>query len=210
MAGKKVILKHGRTELVFPVAPSSYEIEEGINVEIINLHEFGDYPAAGYQTSHPISLVLLLPNNDYSFASDNHSARYTNQIKRWKDGQGVVRCIISDTRINLPVMIEHYRIGEDDGTGDINLHLTLRYKPQLEPIAIQKTPTQAKRRKAVESAESGTTHTIVYGDTLSAICWKYYGSAAPDYWNKLAQVNGQPNPHLIPLGTVLKIPKPLF
>lgn len=210
MGTREFIFKHGSKEIVLPVTPSSYELEEGINVEIINLHEFGDYPAAGYQTSNPIPISCLLPNNDYSFATDWESDPYIEQLRKWMKAQTRVRFIVSGTKTNIPVIIENMRYGEDDGTTDITLHLTLRPKPALEPIVIQQTKAATKPRAAKEEQAGLSNYTVVAGDTLSAICWRFYGNATPTYWNKLAEYNGISNPHLIFPGNVLKIPKPLL
>ena len=66
----------------------------------------------------------------------------------------------------------------------------------------------------VDSAEvvigSVAEHTVVAGDSLSAIANQYYGSGAKDKWMAIYEANKEligDNPSLIRVGQVLKIPK---
>ena len=42
MPRRKFIFKGGGKELVLPVTPESYQVEKGINVEVVNIHQLGD------------------------------------------------------------------------------------------------------------------------------------------------------------------------
>lgn len=62
--------------------------------------------------------------------------------------------------------------------------------------AIQASPT--------ESADHATSHTVVRGETLSAIAAQTYGD--PTQWRPIADANHLDNPRLISPGQVLAIP----
>lgn len=55
-----------------------------------------------------------------------------------------------------------------------------------------------------------TTHTVVEGDTLSALALKYYGSAAKEKWMAIFNANRGTignNPNVIKPGMELRIPE---
>jgi nucleoid-associated protein YgaU len=67
-----------------------------------------------------------------------------------------------------------------------------------------------KGREAKKSAETQAEHTVVSGDSLSAIASQYYGSGAKEKWMAIYEANKEiigDNPSLIRVGQVLKIPK---
>lgn len=207
MASRPFILKSETTELVMPIPPAEYQLSEGNTMEIINLHEIGDYPATGYDISEPIPLTFLLPNNAYPFSRASSSAPYLRQLKQWRAQKTLLRFIIGGTDTNIPVEIESLQYGETDGTNDITLQLVLRPKPALKVVTVSK---KTKARAPIQEKPSTSSYIVVAGDTLSAICWRFYGNATPNYWQALAAKNGIANPHLIFPGQVLKVPKPLL
>ena len=68
-----------------------------------------------------------------------------------------------------------------------------------------------KSREAKKAAaETQAEHTVVSGDSLSAIANQYYGSGAKEKWMAIYEANKEligDNPSLIRVGQVLKIPK---
>lgn len=60
---------------------------------------------------------------------------------------------------------------------------------------------EEKKPEPVDGTVDGTVHTVVKGDTLSAIA-KKYGTT----WQKLAEYNGIDNPHILWNGQKIKIP----
>jgi nucleoid-associated protein YgaU len=61
-----------------------------------------------------------------------------------------------------------------------------------------------------QAAEFVAEHTVVAGDSLSAIASRYYGSATKEKWMLIYEANKEligANPSLIRAGQVLKIPK---
>lgn len=198
-------------ELILPVTPASYQLSKGVNMEVVNIHELGDVLLSGYGTLATIKISCLLPLRPYSFSRGGSPDLYLEQFHQWVEDQTSVRWIVGNTRVNLPVKFQDVSQGEEDGTGDITAHLTLREYRNLEVAQTQRTATGNRRREETvkASTSSAATHTIQPGDTLSAICRAHYGSGTPEVYEKLARANGIPNPHLIPLGTVLNLPRPL-
>lgn len=55
--------------------------------------------------------------------------------------------------------------------------------------------------RLAESSGASQSYTIVKGDTLLAICRRYYGKFSAAYYNALTRYSGIQNPHLIYPGT---------
>lgn len=214
MARRPFIFRHGRKEVILPVTPSSFWYGKSNNMEIINLHELGDVSVAGNSGLVALQIDCLYPAADYSFSRDNDPETYMRIFDKWRDEKTVVRFIIGNTNVNLPVKIKGHYYGEGkdgDGTNDVYAQILLNEHIELPKPKFEKTGKgqEQKSRPDMEKEKKTSSYTVKPGDCLSAITWALYGSAAPDTWNKLAQINTIPNPHLIYPGQVLKIPHPL-
>lgn len=205
---RKFIFKDITRELQLPVTPPSFTIEHGINVETINIHTLGDVNIAGYGTLATIKIDCLFPAKNYPFAVGNNDPYvYVDYFVKWCDSREVLRFIVSDTPVNIAVLVESISYSERDGTNDVYATITLREYRELETVKIEKLGSGNKVRIASASATTpikASTYTVKKGDTLSAICRKFYGNAS--LYPKLAVANGIKNPNLIFVGQVLKIP----
>lgn len=209
MAKRSFIFRCGTKERVLPVTPDSYSVSEGINVEIVNIHSVGDVGLPGYKTISQINIPCILPNKSYSFSNDSSPEKYISQFKTWIKEKAKVQFIIGGTEINHTVIFENISYGEKDGTNDIYMNIILREYRKLEEVKMKNKPGENKSRSGAESGEGVKNHQIVWGDTLSALCRKYYGDGSKATYDKLAKYNGIPNPDLIYAGNSLKIPVPL-
>lgn len=202
---RKFIFKSGIGELQLPITPPSFSIEHGINVETINIHTLGDVNIPGYGTLATIKIDALLPAQPYPFATGHQFPyAYIDVIKKWCSERTVVRFIISDTPINLSVIIQSINYSERDGTKDVYVDLTLREYRELSAIKVEQA-SSGNRPRPVESPKvTPQSYTIKAGDTLSGICRKFYGNA--NLYPKLAAANNIKNPNLIYTGNTIKIP----
>ena len=117
--------------------------------------------------------------------------------------------VITGTEINTMVYIEDVTQGEQDGTGDRYITVSVREYVDLEAAEVSNPNSGTENGSQQPSANisgQAKSYTIVKGDTLSAICRRYYGKSTPTYYNALARYNGIKNPHLIYPGTTIKIP----
>lgn len=195
------------TELVLPVTPPSFEVSHGINIEIINIHTLGDTDLAGYETLPTFKVDCMFPAHDYSFNQASIELDPYNYIKKfedWCDNHTVLRFIISETEVNIPVRISDITYGEKDGTGDVYATITMRKHRILSAIQISNNNTGNKTRATEKTTVAIENYVIKKGDTLWAICRKFYGE--PTLYSKLASYNGIKNPNLIYAGNVLKLP----
>lgn len=203
----KMILADKNNELVFPVTPETYRVSYGMKIETINIHTLGDVHIAGYPTLATIKIECLFPAHPYAFiqsgARTDDPYSYVDQLREWCRSRAVLRYIISDTPVNIPVLIEEIEAGEQDGTGDVYATITLREYRELSAGAAASGNNGAKRTTE-EAPKTMQTYTVVKGDTLSAICRRFYGDAS--LYNKLARYNSIANPHLIYAGQQIRLP----
>ena len=149
MSLRKMILKDtsGGTELVFPVTPSEFSASFGRNVLKVSIHQMGDVNFWGQAEAAEISLSVLLPAEERSYvfsggyAGDPYGA--IEKLKNWQTAGMVLRYIVSDTAVNLAVLLSRVKYGEKDGTGDVYADLTLsEYRP-LGAVKTEKTAAAA-------------------------------------------------------------------
>lgn len=199
--------------LVMPVTPASYRWTSGKRMETVHISRLGDVYLPGGRARFSGKLEFLLPARDYPWMEAGAVADpeyYLRYLDAWAREEKPVRLVITGTEINTLVYIEEVEREERDGTGDRYVTVSLR---EHCPLAAAETegPAQNSPRPDTESGGTGNTgavqrYTVVSGDTLSAICRRYYGKSTAAYYNALARYNGIKNPHLIFPGQVLRIP----
>lgn len=204
---RKVILKSSSAELVLPVTPQSFTVSSSNNVQKISIHQLGDVNLWGQPGLCDITITSFFPSSERSYA---FNGGYTGNpygavelINGWMKNREVLRYIISDTPVNIPVMPAGLEYGEDGGTGDVEYTLTLKEYRSME--AVEVSASGAGREAENEPVTQEQSYQVQSGDTLWAIAQKYYGDGSLA-WN-LAEVNGIKNANLIYPGDNLKIPE---
>lgn len=192
----------------FPVLPKDYSMTSGNTVNIVNVNDIGEIGLFSGDKLYSITLNSFFPRQNYSFVE------YTNLvsadtsidiIERWRKRGAVIRLIMTGTKVNMPVLIESFRWGEQDGTRDIYFEIILReYRyPKVKTATNNKT---ANKRPAPPPPPKQRTHTVVSGDTLWGIAVKYYGNGSKYTTIQGANKDKVKNPNLIYPGQVLVIP----
>lgn len=203
----KFIFTDGKTEMTLPITPPSFTIPYGNRIETINIHELGDVNLSGYGTLPSIRIDCQFPAHDYPFAEPEANTSdpyyYVKQLQRWIDEKAVIRFIVSETPVNIQCLIEEVEYGEQDGTGDVLASIMLRGYRELTVAAVAGAVENTVRTVEAPAA-TVKTHTVVKGDTLSAICRKYYGDAS--LYPQLASYNKLKNANVIKIGQVLQLP----
>ena len=206
----KFILKDTVTneELVFPVTPSSFEASFGMKIETINIHSLGDVALAGNSTLSSPKIPCMLPAKSYPFNQPSaviNPYYYIKKLEAWRDSKTLLRWIVSDTPVNIPVKIENVTYVEQDGTRDVYATISLHEMRQLNVVKTLESDTGNKARTSeVATTVTANTYTVKSGDTLSAIARKFYGDAS--LYPKLAKYNGIKNANIISVGQIIKIP----
>jgi len=197
--------------MIMPVTPESFQVSHGINIETVNIHTLGDVAIAGYPTLATIKIDLLFPAQNYPFANftklqDPYNC-YIDLFTKYIDNRANLRFVVSNTTVNIPVKLENMDYGEKDGTNDVYAGLAFHERRQLKAVQTQGTAKSINHTRSLSSGKTQTgtqSYTVKKGDTLSAICRKYYGSSS--LYGKLASYNGIKNPSLIYAGHTIKIP----
>ena len=208
----------GASALLMPVMPSSYNWTNGKKMETINISQLGDVFRPGGRARFSGSLEFLLPAQRYAFMEAQarpDPQYYLDALDAMAASDEPVRLIITGTDINVLVYIEEVAASERDGTRDRYATVTMREYVDLiaveAVIASGRDTGNGARPDSAAGADAqtvgeGASYTIVSGDTLSAICRRYYGESTSAYYNALAAFNGISNPHLIYPGTTITIP----
>jgi len=195
---------------VLPVTPPDFTNSSGIRVETINIHTLGDVIIGGYGTLADKKIQCMFPSlrRQYPFAVAPVMDPYEHiaRIERWIESRTVLRYIVTETPVNVPVLIYDIDYGERDGSGDV--YATISQK-RYKYVAVERTQKQewtgnAQRPEEAAPQPVAQTYVIVRGDTLWAICRKFYGE--PTLCYALAQYNGIKNANLIYTGNTLYIP----
>lgn len=206
---RKVIFKGGGRELALPVTPESFSVSCAMRTETVNIYEVGDVDVKGKPLLDSPKIDFMLPEHDYPFADVQYSPyEYLAILKKWAKKGTVLRYVIPETDVNLSVRIVGVEYGEKDGTNDVYGTLTLREHRALEAPQMADTSAMANkpREGGANILASDLAYTIQYGDTMCAICRRYYGNDKPATYNALARYNGIANANIIMAGRVINVP----
>lgn len=200
-------------EIILPVTPSSYQVETGQGIQVVNLTQFGDYALAGYPSIYAFTLDCMFPAQSYPFmvgGSTPDPDLYIEFFERAVKERQVLRFVVSDTLVSNEVLVESMRYGEQDGTNDVYVTLSLMpYRRLQVASAPSNTPTPAPPKGAARTGDAPSvtqqSYTIKRGDTLWGICRRFYGEGKLAY--PLAKFNQIKNADLIYDGDTIKIPE---
>lgn len=212
----------------FPVAPSSMETQINNNNKTITLINESEVNILKKPGLTDISFELLLPNSKYPFAvypDGFHPATYyLEKLESLKLSNKPFQFIVSRMKpngdllfdTNMKVSLEDYPIKEDAENGfDIVVSLNLKQFREYgtKVLEVKKPKTAVSSAKPVVKATKPRasrkvppkSHKVDRGDTLWAICKKYYGKVTKAMTDELAAKNGIKNPNLIYPGQVIKL-----
>lgn len=203
-----IILKNTDTgqALTLPVTPKSYPMSAGRAVERLDMAQTGQIALPGLQSLFTGTLEFELPAAARPYMTAGASAepqRYIGLLTTWGREASVCRYIVTGTDINIPVLLGVLDYGEGDGTNDVQCRLPLYEYRYLDEAKVE-TVTQNAGRAVENPPQAAGSYTVVKGDSLWAICKKFYGDGSLAC--KLATANGIKNPNLIYPGQVLTLP----
>lgn len=196
------------TELVMPVTPPEFHVEDGRGVETLNMTDTGQVNLPGLLRLFNEKQEFLLPAGERNYTTGGWTGEpyaAVDQLAEWSRNGDVLRFIVTGTPVNVPVLLGPVRHGQRDGTGDVYVTLELRQYRDLREEAAEANPdTGNKGRPEPQVKEEGGSYTVVKGDTLWGICRRAYGDGKLAW--KLAAANGIKNANLIFPGQVVKLP----
>lgn len=206
----QIIFRHMKTntELIMPVTPPDFYVEEGRQIENLSMTETGEVNLPGLRQLFNERMEFLLPSSARNYTAGGWTGEpyaVVDRLVEWSNGGDALRLIVTDTPVNVPVLLGPVRHGQKDGTGDVYVTLELRRYRELAEESTEVNPDTGNKGRAVfQEQREETSYTVVKGDTLWGICRRTYGDGSLAW--KLAKANGIKNANLIFPGQVVKLP----
>nr|WP_325212343.1 LysM peptidoglycan-binding domain-containing protein [uncultured Oscillibacter sp.] len=206
----EIIFRNVKTnqELVMPVTPPGFTVAEGRSVETLDMTDTGQVNLPGLKSLFNERMEFLLPSSERNYTSAGWTGEpyaVVDRLTEWSNSGDVLRFIVTDTPVNLPVLLGPVGHGQRDGTGDVYVTLELRqYRELAEESTEVRQDTGNKGRAAPQEKKEEGSYTVTKGDTLWGICRRTYGDGTLAW--KLAEANGIKNANLIYPGQVVKLP----
>ena len=204
-----IILKNtdAGQELTLPVTPQSYPMAAGRAVERLDMAQTGQIALPGLNSLFTGTLEFMLPAQAYPFltaGAQTDPQHYISRLTAWSAAGNVCRYIVTGTAVNIPVLLGPLEYSEQDGTNDVYCKLPLYEYRFLDEVKVEKAARGAARAAEGDGQGTAGKYTVVKGDSLWAICRRFYGDGSLAY--KLATANGIKNPNLIYPGQTLTLP----
>ncbi|NJB06669.1 LysM peptidoglycan-binding domain-containing protein [Clostridioides difficile] len=180
---------------------------------VLKTGEIAVFGGVGLRTTE---ISSFFPKNDYTFCDyTGFPSPYdcVNKIEKWMNEGFILRFTVTETNINMEVIIDSFKYEEKDCTGDVYFTLNLK---EYKRIQIPKINTSSNDKlsskldlpltKGFEVKNKQKTHKVGKGDSLWSLAKKYYGNG--DLWKKIYDANKKliKNPDVIKDGWVLIIP----
>lgn len=194
-------------QLTMPVTPSEFRVETGRAVTQLDMAQTGQVNLPGLEALFNEQQTFLLPSSARNYTSAGYGGNpyeIVDTLTRWSQSGDVLRLIVTDTPVNLPILLAPVRYGEQDGTGDVYVTLTMRQYRELAAETTEQAATGNAGRTQSPETKPAATYTVVSGDTMWGIARRYYGDGTLAW--KLASYNGIPNANLIYPGQKVTIP----
>ncbi|CDL65297.1 TPA: LysM peptidoglycan-binding domain-containing protein [Clostridioides difficile] len=208
-------LRQSNDSFRFPILPTSFEISGNINTSTTNVLKLGEVIVCGGMGLRTTEINSFFPGEQYHFCNYKDFPQpydCVNKLKKWMEQGLILRYIITETDVNMEVIIESFKHGKQDGTNDVYFTLSLK---EYKRIQIPKVNTNNDEKlssvkdvpltKGFE-VKKQRTHKVSKGDSLWSLAKKYYGNG--DLWKKIYDANKKliKNPDIIQDGWVLVIP----
>lgn len=206
----RIIFRNVKTsqELVMPVTPPDFYVEEGRQIENLAMTDTGEVNLPGLRKLFNERLEFLLPSSARNYTAGGWTGEpyaAVDRLTEWSNGGGALRLIVTDTPVNVPVLLGPVRHGQRDGTGDVYVTLELRQYRELAEESAEVNPDTGNKGRAVfQERREETSYTVEKGDTLWGICRRTYGDGSLAW--KLAEANGIKNANLIFPGQAVRLP----
>lgn len=177
--------------LQLPVTPF-FTLETSQGVETMTLHQLSEISLPGLRELDGMKLESFFPHlgANYAFMKTAQAPEpweCVAKIKRWKESRRPIRVIITETDINVAMLIKSFYYGVSDGTTDVQYQLDLKEYVFL-PAATPATANATTSENAVSGSKAGATDwKVKYGDTLTGIAKSVYGDTS--MWKEIYEAN---------------------
>lgn len=120
-------INNRKTVLQLPIVPSEFKIKSPFNNETWSTINQGDILLIGQRGLKSISFESFFPKKKYKFArTDKYNGwEYAELLETWRDKRIPIRLVITNTKINMLVLIDDFEYGPQDGTGDVYYSISM-------------------------------------------------------------------------------------
>ena len=202
----------------FPVFPPSFNLDGKAVLDNTNIVKLGEMNIFGGTSLRSIEINTMFPNKQYYFCDYNDFPKpydCVNKMERWMKEGFILRFTITETNINLEVIIESFKYGEKDGTRDVYFTLQLKEYKRFKINKIEDKPNETNKQEttrpdkndnANKTENKQRTHKVTSNDCLYSLARKYYGDGS--LYMKIFEANHDKikNPNVIYDGDILIIP----
>ena len=179
-------LKTNDKSFRFPVLPSSITIGSNKLIESSIIVNMGEVAIFGGNSLKTTQISSFFPSIDYTFCAYSGFPKPYECVKiieDWRKAGQQVRFIVTDTDINMLMLIESFEYGESAGSRDVEFSISLReYKPitikTIPTNTAPSTPTTNPRPENKPTTNQQKIHKVKKGDCLWDIAQKYYGKGS--------------------------------
>ena len=190
-------LRTSEEEMLFPIMPSSFNLEGSSTIHTSNVVKLGEVSVYGGNNLRSISIESFFPSKKYHFVktpSLKEPYEYVNQLRDWMNKGQDVRLIITETDVNMLCFIKSFEYGEQDASRDVYFSLNL-VECKIPKITYDnpKPTTNTPRPEAPQTSQQKT-HQVKKGDSLWAIAQRYYGKGS--LYPKIKEANKTKYPSL--------------
>ncbi len=205
----EIIFLNSKTveQLTMPVTPPDFHVEIGRSITQLDMAQTGQVNLPGLEALFNEQQTFLLPASSRNYTASGYGGEpygIVDTLTRWSLGGEVLRLIVTGTPVNLPIVLAPVRYGEEDGTGDVYVTLTMRQYRELAAETTEQADTGNAGRPQSQATKPAASYTVVRGDTMWGIARRYYGDGTLAW--KLASYNGIKNANLIYPGQRVTIP----
>ncbi len=194
-------------EICLPVSPSSWQWGDGNALIATNVDQLGAVNLAGLRTLATETVQGFFPSVSYPFCEAEaviDPSYYIDWFSSRARKGAVLRYLITGTPVNRAVLIADLTYGQDDGSGRVNYTLTLQEYEEPSTALIEVDAVEVPRSGTAVTAT--LSHTVVAGDSLWALCSRYYGTVSTELCQRVATHNGLSSINIITVGQVLEFP----
>lgn len=188
-------LRQSNDAFRFPIFPTSFEINGNINTSTSNVLRLGEIIICGGAGLRTTEINSFFPSKQYHFCNYKDFPQpydCVNKLKKWMEQGLILRYIITETDVNMEVVIESFKYGKQDGTNDVYFTLSLKEYKRIQIPSVNSSDGKIEAVKNVpvtKGFETGKqkTHKVVKGDNLWSLAKKYYGNG--DLYEKIVEAN---------------------
>ena len=152
----------------FPVIPKTIEVQSPQKIETFESLGQGDLKIIGLKGNRSFTLESFFPSKDYPFLHDRtyKGMEYADKIEKWRATREPMVVIISELKVNFNCVIENFKPGIQDGSGDIYYSLDIEEAkiPQIKKVATAtKITTVALKKGQTQPSKTVTVNKNTYG-----------------------------------------------